>query len=247
MTIPAPSWRANAPWICSRARGVGQPISLVSAVDGFEFAAYRATPPDARRGGVVLIQEIFGVTAQIRGQADAMAGEGFEVIAPSFFDRLSPAFQAGLDAAGIAEGRRLSEATPWDQVAGDIQAAVAALRGPVFVVGFCWGGTAAWLAACRCPGVAAVSSYYGRRIAELIDEVPACPIILHFGRSDESISPAMIQTLADKWPDMPIHSYDAGHGFAADLRADYHPDSARLANLRTLQLFNRAGSGHGEN
>ncbi len=226
---------------------MGEPITLVSAQDGFEFAAYHAMPPDVRRGGVVLIQEIFGLTAQIRRQVDSLASEGFEVIAPSFFDRLSPAFEAGLDTVGVAEGRRLSEATPWDQVAGDIQAAVGELRGPVFVVGFCWGGTAAWLAACRCGGVAAVSSYYGRRIGELIDEVPVCPIILHFGRTDASIPSTLAETLAEKWPDMPIHRYDAGHGFAADLRAGYHPDSARLASLRTLQLFNRAGSGHGEN
>jgi carboxymethylenebutenolidase len=225
---------------------VGETIHLTSAADGFSFAAWRAVPPDARRGGLVLIHEIFGVTQQIRGQADAFAAEGYETLAPSLFDRLAPGFEASPDAAGVAAGRRYSQATAWDQVAADLAAAVATLSPPVFAVGFCWGGTAAWLAACRCAGLAAVSSYYGRRIPELIGETPRCPIILHFGRRDASIPPAMIEAIDEAHPDLPIHLYDAGHGFAADRRDDYQPDAARLAHLRTLQLFARHGGGRGE-
>ena len=108
-------------------------------------------------------------------------------------------------------------------MAGDLAAGVAALKPPVFVVGYCWGGTAAWLAACRCEGVAAASSFYGRRIPELLAETPRCPIILHFGRRDPSIPPEAVEAIADAHPDMPIHLYDAGHGFASDRRADYGP------------------------
>ena len=223
-----------------------QTRQLISA-DGFAFDAYYAAPQDARRGGLVLIQEIFGVTAQIRRQADAFAAVGYEVLAPSLFDRLQPGFEAGLDADGVALGRQYSEATPWGQVAADINACVAALATPVFAVGFCWGGTAAWLAACRCPGLAAVSGYYGRRIPELADETPACPTILHFGRLDSSIPPDVVEAISALHPDIPVHLYDAGHGFAADLRADFHPDAARLASLRTLQVFNRNSGGRGEN
>ncbi len=225
---------------------MGNAISLASPLDGFAFGAYRVAPPDARRGGLVLIQEIFGVTDQIRSQADAFAADGYETLAPSLFDRLAPGFEADPDAAGIAAGRRYSQATSWDQVAADLAATIAALSPPVFAVGFCWGGTAAWLAACRCEGLAAASSYYGRRIPELIAETPRCPIILHFGRRDGSIPPAVIEAIDEANPDLPIHLYDAGHGFAADRRADYQPDSARLAHLRTLQLFARNGGGRGE-
>jgi carboxymethylenebutenolidase len=225
---------------------VGEAVTLVSREDGFNFGAYRAVTPDARRGGLVLIQEIFGVTGQIRRQADAFAADGYETLAPSLFDRLERGFEAGLDGPGVALGRRYSEATPWDQVAADLAAAIASLIPPVFVAGFCWGGTAAWLAACRCDGVAAVSSYYGRRIPELIGETPRCPIILHFGRLDPSIPPSVVEAIAEAYPDIPIHLYDAGHGFAADERGDYRPDAAQLARLRTLQIFARNGDGRGE-
>jgi carboxymethylenebutenolidase len=224
---------------------VGDTLLLTSPFDGFQFGAYRARPGDARRGGLVLIQEIFGVTAHIRELADAYAAEGYEVIAPSLFDRLAPGFAAAADAEGVRAGREYSEATPWDQVAGDLSACVAALAAPVFVTGYCWGGTAAWLAAARCEGVAAVSSFYGRRIPELIEEAPRCPTILHFGRRDASIPPEVVERIAEAYPDMPIHLYEAGHGFVSDRSADFNPDAARLAMLRTLQLFAR-GSGRGE-
>ena len=225
---------------------MGEAISLTSLADGFRFGAWRAPAEDARRGGLVLIQEIFGVSGHIRELADSFAADGYETLAPSLFDRLTPGFEAGYDAEGVAEGRRLSEATPWDEVAGDLAACIAALKPPVFVVGYCWGGAAAWLAAARCEGVAAVSAYYGRRIPELIGEAPLCPIILHFGRTDPTIPLATPEAIAEAYPDLPVHLYDAGHGFASDRRADYRPDAARLARLRTLQLFARNGGGRGD-
>jgi carboxymethylenebutenolidase len=221
-------------------------MKLTSPLDGFVFDAWRSAPSDARRGGLVLVQEIFGVTAHIRELADGFAADGYEVLAPSFFDRRAPGFEAGYDAEGVARGRALSEATPWDEVAADLQAAIDALAPPVFVAGYCWGGTAAWLAACRCTGLAAASSFYGRRIPELLSETPRVPIILHFGRSDPSIPPETVEAIADAYPDIPVHLYDAGHGFVSDRRADYSPDAARLAGLRTLRLFAMNGAGRGE-
>ena len=225
---------------------MGGAIALRGAADGFPFGAYRAPPADARRGGLVLIQEIFGVTAHIRELADGFAADGYETLAPSLYDRRAPGFEAGDDAAGIERGRRLSEETPWDEVAGDLAAATAALAPPVFVVGFCWGGTATWLAACRCEGIAAAAGYYGRRIPELIAESPRCPTLLHFGRHDRSIPPEVVETIGAAHPEVAIHLYDAGHGFASDRRADHRPDAARLARLRTLALFALNGGGRGE-
>ena len=118
-----------------------------------------------------------------------------------------------------------------------------ALAGSVFAMGFCWGGAATWLAASRCQGLTAASAYYGRRISELVDETPKCPIILHFGKTDASIPMKKVEEIRAKHPDIPIYLYDAGHGFASDRRKDYHHDSARLARLRSLKLFARPGGG----
>ena len=225
---------------------MGAFVDLASSKDGFAFRAYRAPHDDARRGGLVLIQEIFGVTRHIRELADGFAAEGYETLAPSLYDRQQRGFESGYDAGSIAAARRYSEAAPWDEVAADLAACVAALQPPVFVVGYCWGGAATWLAACRCDGVAAASAFYGRRIPELVGETPRCPIILHFGRRDPSIPEAAVEAIAERHPDIPIHLYDAGHGFVSDRRADYDPDAARLARLRTLQLFAMNGGGRGD-
>ena len=218
----------------------GETIGLTSPKDGFGFDAYRVAPSDARQGGLVLIQEVFGVTEHIKNLADSYADAGYEVIAPSMYDRQERGFAAAYDGDDVGKAVKYSNAAPWDEVAADLQAAIDALAGPVFVTGFCWGGTATWLAACRCEGLAAASSFYGRRIPELLAETPRCPIILHFGRKDASIPPETVEQIAAAHPDIPIHLYDAGHGFVSDRRADYDADSARLARLRTLQLFQRS-------
>lgn len=218
---------------------MGETIRLESRHDGFEFSGYHAAPMDARRGGLLLIQEIFGVTDHIRELAEGFAEDGYEVIAPSFYDRLEPGFAADYSQPAIQKGVEYSQATPWDQVAGDAQAAIDALQGPVFVTGFCWGGAATWLVACRCDGVAAAAGFYGRRISELVDETPRCPTILHFGKTDASIPMEKVEEIRERHPDVPIYLYDAGHGFVSDRRADYHPDSARLARLRTLAHFSK--------
>jgi carboxymethylenebutenolidase len=225
---------------------VGEIIRLTSRFDGFELDAYHARPDDARRGGLLLIQEIFGVTDHIRELCDGFATDGYEVIAPSFYDRLEPGFAADYSEAAIQKGVQYSQATPWDQVAGDARAAIDALSPPVFVTGYCWGGAATWLVACRCEGVAAASAFYGRRISELVGETPKAPTILHFGKNDASIPMERVDEIREKHPDLPIYLYDAGHGFASDRRRDYHEDSARLARLRTLAHFSRNGGGRGE-
>jgi carboxymethylenebutenolidase len=194
----------------------------------------------------VLIQEIFGVTDHIRALADGFAEDGYETLAPSFYDRQQRDFAATYGAEDVARARQFSEAAPWDEVAGDLTAAIRALKPPVFVVGYGWGGTSAWLAACRCDGVAAVSAFHGRRIPELLDETPRCPILLHFGRKDGSIPPAVVESIAAKHPEMPIYMYDARHSFVSDRRDDYNADCAKLSRLRTLQVFAMYGAAHGD-
>ena len=224
----------------------GETIRLESRGDGFAFQAWREPAREARRGGLIAVQEIFGVTAHIRELAAGYAEDGWEVLAPSLFDRRAPGFEADYDAEGIARGRALSEATPWNEVAADLQACIDALEGPVAVVGWCWGGAAAWLAACRCEGLAAASCFCGRRIPELVNETPRCPTILHFGRNDPTIPPETVELIRARHPDLPVHVYEAGHGVVSDRRVDHAPDAARLARLRTLALFHRAAAGGGE-
>lgn len=225
---------------------MGETIRIESRFDGFALDAYHAPPNDARRGGLLLIQEIFGVTDHIRELCDGFAEDGYEVIAPAFYDRLERGFAADYSPESIQKGVAYSQATPWDQVAGDAQAAIDVLKAPVFVTGYCWGGAATWLVACRCEGVAAAAAFYGRRISELKDETPQAPIILHFGKTDASIPPERIEEIRERHPDLPIYLYDAGHGFVSDRRADYDADSARLARLRTLAHFSKHGGGKGE-
>ena len=222
---------------------MGETITLKSSFDAFELSAYHAKPTDARRGGLVLIQESFGVTDHIRELADRFAEDGYETIAPAYYDRLEPGFAADYGQEAVAQGVRYSQETPWDQVTGDTQGAIDALSGPVVVTGVCWGGAAAWLAACRCTGLSAASAFYGRRITELKDETPKVPIILHFGKTDASIPLERVEEIREAHPDVPVHLYEAGHGFFSDRRTDYHADSARLARLRTLALFSNNGGG----
>ncbi len=222
---------------------MSETITLESRFDGFALPAYRVKPADARRGGLVLIQEIFGITDHIRELCDSFAADGYEVIAPAFYERLEPGFAADYGEDAVAKGVKYSQQTPWDQVQGDIQAAIDALKPPVFVTGFCWGGAATWLAACRCEGLSAAAAFYGRRITELMDETPKVPTILHFGKRDASIPMERVDEIRERHPDVPAYLYDAGHGFMSDRRADYDPDSARLGRLRTLALFSNNGGG----
>ena len=219
---------------------MGATITLKSPYDGFEFSAYRATPTDARRGGLVVLQEIFGVTADIREACDRYAADGYEAIAPSMFDRVKPGFLESPNEAGFAAGRAASAATSIDQAMGDIQACIDALPGPVFLVGYCFGGFMGWMAAARCTGLKAVSSYYGRRIAEHLGETPACPVIFHFGKTDPHIPLSDPEAIAEAHPDLPVHLYDASHGFCLRSSADYDAEADRLSRLRTLQLFHRS-------
>jgi carboxymethylenebutenolidase len=228
---------------------MGETITLKSKADGFQFAAYHARPSDARRGGLVLVQEIFGVTGGIRRIADDFAEDGYEVIAPSMFDRSAPGLEVDRTGADFPTLIGYANAT-WDQVPGDIQACIDALEPPVFIAGFCYGGAVAWLAASRCEGLTAASGFYGGAIAQrLLDETPKVPTILHFGRKDASIPPEAVEKIRERHPDLPVFVYDADHGFYSPDRPPeiYAPDCARLAKLRTLQLFHRAAAPAGAN
>jgi carboxymethylenebutenolidase len=220
----------------------GGDTRYTSKADGFAFGAYHVQPEGRRRGGLVLIQEIFGVNENIRALADSFAGEGFEVIAPSLYDRIQPGFTAAYDEAGIAAAREIAQAAAWETVVGDVQACIDALEPPVFAAGFCWGGSATWVAACRCEGLSAASAFYGRLIPQFLDEEPRCPIILHFGARDTTIPMSDVETIRAAKPPVPVYVYEAGHGFFSDRRADYDAEASGLARRRMLDFLAEHGA-----
>jgi carboxymethylenebutenolidase len=210
----------------------------LTAADGHQFSAYRADPDGAARGGIVVIQEIFGVNGHIRGVADRFAAAGYAALAPALFDRLARGTELGYDEAGITRGRELRAELGWDDPLKDVAAAVAALAdaGKVGAVGYCWGGSVAWLSATRL-AVAGAVSYYGGQIIEFKDEPPRAPALMHFGDKDAGIPMTDVEAIRAAQPAVPIHVYPAGHGFNCDQRADFHKESADLALERTLAFF----------
>ena len=210
----------------------------ITAGDGHELAAYVARPQGELHGGLVIVQEIFGVNEHIRAVADGFAAEGFLAVAPALFDRIRPGIELAYDEAGVAEGRALRPQVSWEATVYDVTAAMslAAEAGAVGVVGYCWGGSIAWLAACRLSPAAAVC-FYGGHIHEVRDEAPNCPVMFHFGEQDQGIPLEQAQAVQAAHPDCPFFTYPAGHGFNCDLRGSYHAESADLARRRTLDFL----------
>ncbi|HVB90354.1 MAG TPA: dienelactone hydrolase family protein, partial [Beijerinckiaceae bacterium] len=197
---------------------MGKQISL-SAADGHQFAGYRADPEGKPKGGVVVIQEIFGVNTHIRSVCDRFAREGYVAVAPALFDRTQKGFESGYTPAEIEKARAFVAKPDWDAMLLDVNAAVSVLKssGPVAVVGFCLGGSVAFLSAVRLSGLSAAVGYYGGAIVKFADEKPKCAVQLHFGEQDHGIPLTDVARIKEKRPDVEIYTYpDAGHGFHCD-------------------------------
>jgi len=215
---------------------LGKPLSL-KASDSFLLGAYRADPAGEPVGGIVVIQEIFGVNHHIRSVCDRLAAEGYAAVAPALFDRQVKDFQSGYSPEEIEKARKFVANPDWNAMLRDTAAAIDELKGvgPVSIVGFCMGGTIAFLSACRLDGLAAAVCYYGGRIVAFADEKPRCPTQMHFGDKDQSIPLSDVEIIKQKRPDCDIHVYkDAGHGFHCDERGSFHEPSSKLAWERTL-------------
>ena len=223
----------------------GETIRMTMS-DGADISVYHAPPQGERRGGVVLVQEIFGVTEHIREMADDFASEGYEVLSPALFDREHPGFEAGYTGPDFARAVELArELHPFLLSLKDTQTCIDALKdtGPVFVIGYCYGGSIAWAAATKLDGVAAASAYYGSMVPQFAAEAaPRVPVIAHFGRFDGGITMEGVEAvIAKDFPLAEVYVYEAGHGFNSDRRKDYHEPSADLARERTLALFRANG------
>jgi carboxymethylenebutenolidase len=214
-----------------------------TASDGFAFDAYVAAPTGPPKGGIIVLQEIFGLDEHVRRDVDRWASLGFEAVAPSLYDRREPGFTAGHDQAGIAAGIAHAMATPIDQALADIAAVRDQLapHGKVFVVGYCYGGSLAWLAAGRLDGLSGASSYYGSMVQANAALKPKCPTIVHLGRLDTGIpADAVKAAVQEANPDVPVYIYeDAGHGFNNEDPERHSNDAAQFARDLTLDLFSR--------
>ena len=221
---------------------LGKQFSLTSA-DKFQLGAYRADPVGAAKGGMVVIQENFGVNHHIRAVCDRLAAEGYAAVAPALFDRQVKDFQSGYTPDEIAEARKFVANPDWGAMLRDTQAAIDELKsaGPVGIVGFCMGGTVAFLAACRLNGLSAAVCYYGGQIAKNADEKPKVPTLMHFGDQDASIPMSDVETVKKKrGGDCEIHVYPgAAHGFHCDERGSFHEASAKLAWQRTMEFLKK--------
>ncbi|HWL31469.1 MAG TPA: dienelactone hydrolase family protein [Xanthobacteraceae bacterium] len=218
---------------------MGQQFTL-SAADAHQLGAYRADPAGTPKGGIVVVQEIFGVNNHIRNVCDAFAKEGYAAVAPALFDRTQRNFESGYTPAEIEKARAFIAKPDWDAMLRDTDAAIKVLQsaGPVGIVGFCMGGTIAFLAATRLSGLSAAVGYYGGRIVAYADEKPKCPTQLHFGEKDASIPMTDVDIIKQKRSDCEIYVYkDAGHGFHCDERGSFHKDSSSVAWERTTAFL----------
>ena len=210
---------------------MGKHFSLTAA-DSHKLGAYRADPAGKPKGGIVVIQEIFGVNHHIRAVCDRFAGDGYVAVAPALFDRMTRNFESGYSPAEIEKARSYIAKPDWDAMLRDTDAALKEIQsvGPIAIVGFCMGGTIAFLSAARLSGWKCAIAYYGGRIVAFADERPKCPVQMHFGENDQSIPMTDVETIKQKRPECEIYVYKgAGHGFHCDERGSFHQPSATLA------------------
>ena len=216
---------------------MGETISLTTS-DGHTLDAYKATPTGAVKGGLVVIQEIFGINGQIRRTADYFAEQGYVAIAPALFDRVEKGIELGYNETDFGIGRETRGKITDDWIIADIGAAVqeVASAGKVSVIGFCFGGYATYVAACKVDGVSAAMPFYGGGIAAKVGDMqPKCPTQFHFGDKDAAIPLDDLQKIKDALQDSPMYVYDdSGHGFTCDDRDSYNEGATQRAMARAL-------------
>jgi carboxymethylenebutenolidase len=221
-------------------------FTTLMARDGHEFQAWLAAPPGRPRGALLVIQEIFGVNAHIRAVTDGFAAEGYTAIAPALFDRVRRGIELGYTPKDMQEGAGYRAQLTADNTLRDLAAALAVVRrsGRAGSIGYCYGGTLSYLAACQLP-VACAVVYYGK-LGAYLDQKPRCPVMYHYGALDKSIPPEDVAQIRATYPEAPVYTYEgAGHGFNCDQRDAYNPEAAARARKRTLEFCARWLSGVG--
>lgn len=217
---------------------MAQTITL-TAKDGHKLQIYRSDPAGKPKGAIITIQEIFGVNNHMRRVSDDFAGQGYVALSPALFDRVKPGIELGYDPESVASGRDIRAKVGLEDTLADLQATLDYARqfGKVGMVGYCWGGGLAFVAAARLTGIDAAVGYYGGLVAAHAGEKPKVPVMLHFGDQDQSIPMSNVERVKQARPEVPIHVYHAGHGFNCDERGSYNAESTKVALDRTLKFF----------
>ncbi len=210
----------------------------LKATDGFALEAFHAYPKQARKGGLVILQEIFGITDQLKSVVRAYAHDGYDTILPAMFDRVAPGTVVPF--AEPNKGRDLAYGLDLDKVMLDVAAAVERVKNPhgVSVLGFCWGGGVIVRAAAELDLRTAIA-FYGTRLMTYLDQKPKCPLMFHFGKTDPNSPPETIEAVRKAFPSAECFVYEAGHAFANDVRPTYVEAVAKTARERTLAFLKK--------
>lgn len=217
---------------------IAEEMTRLAAADGFSLDAFRASPKKTVKGGLVILQEIFGLTDQLKSVVRSYAADGYDTILPCLFDRVAP--NTVVPFSEPNRGRDMAYGLPVDKVMLDIAAAVKRVQNDhgVSVLGFCWGGGVIVRAAAELDLRCAIA-FYGTRLPTYLDQVPKCPLQFHFGATDPNSPPETIEAVRHAFPSAETYVYDAGHAFANDVRPAYVPAAAATAHERALEFLNR--------
>ena len=220
-----------------RSGGVSRNIDL-TADDGHEFGAYEVSAQGTMRGGLIVVHEIFGVNHHIRDMCNRFAAHGYACLAPALFDRIERDLELGYDEDSHERAMHVRSQVDWESVVVDIGAAARYLGAAktTALIGYCFGGSAAWLAAAHVD-LGCTIGYYGATIVPYLDRKPRCPIMLHFAERDVYVPSADVDRIRGAYPELPVHTYPAEHGFVCEERPAYDPASAQLAEERTMAFL----------
>ena len=214
-------------------------MAKIQTFDGKTIRICCSDPAQEPNAGIVIMHEAFGMNDHIRDICDRYARLGYLIVSPALYDRV----EFGLEVPGYGEldlekALELRKAANWDHSVNDMQVAIDLAReaGPVGVVGYCWGGSLAWLAGTRC-NVDSVVSYYGGQITKFINEIPKCPVMAHFALNDVHVPKDSAEKVKEYHPGVKVYTYEANHGFNCDQRSDYDIFSAKLAYSRTVTFL----------
>jgi len=224
-------------------QGMGKNITL-KASDGHEFSAYRADPAGAPKGGLIIIQEIFGVNDHIRSVCDRFAKDGYLCVAPALQDRAERNFETGYTAPDIEKARgvrgKLKNEDSLKDLAATLYYIKAQKAGKTGTIGYCWGGSLAWLSAAQLDGLSVAISYYGGEVPNNTDLKAKCPAMFHFGEKDGSIPMDKVEIVKQKQPDHPLFIYKgASHGFSCDERGSFNKEAHETALARSREFVSK--------
>jgi carboxymethylenebutenolidase len=217
---------------------IAEETITLTAADGHKLEAFHAKPKGDSKGGLVILQEIFGITEQLKGVARAYARDGYDAIIPAVFDRVKPGTVFGFDQA--EPGREMAYGLALDKVMLDCAAAISAVQSNrgVSILGFCWGGGVIIRASAELDLRGAIA-FYGTRLPTYLDNKPKCPLLFHFAKTDPNSTPEIIEQVLKTFPTAESHVYEAGHAFANDARPVYNEACAKLAHERTRAFLEK--------